>query len=251
MRAPAPPVPPAAPSSLRTRVASVAARAAAATAAAAMVLLPAASVVGQMPGVPVLQNGFVRPGVAVAANYATAEGSDVLGAAAAWTPGSARFQLSGGVGALGLDAAGGGDGRRTTGGVRVALPISTPWTRSPASAVGVTGFVGVGGARLAEGSLVHVPLGLGVGYRRAIGETRAVSVFATPFYLYVRQTGVEVPEGSEAELQSSLFRISLGGEVLLTRRIGVTLGYELGSTTSEGRPGPSGGVFGVGAAYAF
>ena len=209
----------------------------------------AAPAAAQMPGVPLLQNGFVRPGAAVAANYGVGDGTDLFGAAAAWTPGSARFQVSAGVGSHGLD---GVDGRKTTGGLRGALPISTPWTRGEGSPVGITGFVGVGGASLDEGTLVQVPLGVGVGYRRRLGADRAVSVFATPFYQWTRVTGVEpVPGAEDAELDSSLFRVSLGAEALLTRRIGVTVGYELGTTADAGRPGPTGGIFGAGLAFGF
>jgi hypothetical protein len=217
----------------------------AALAAGALLLGPAAAG-AQMPGVPVLQNGFVRPGTAVALNYATGDDVDVIGAAGAWTPASARFQLSGGVGAL---SAGEGTDRQTTGGVRFAFPVRTPWTRDPGSAFGVAAFVGVGGAKLGETNVVHVPVGVGVGYRRRLGETRAVSLFATPFYSWVRRGGDAAGEAAESE--SNLFRASLGAEVLVTRRIGVALGYELGSNAEEGRPGPTGGVFGVGASFAF
>lgn len=230
---------------LARRVGAAAAAAAAATLAAAILSVPAAA---QMPGVPLLQNGFVRPGAAVAANYGAGGGTDVLGAAGAWTPGSGRFQISAGIGALGVD---GIDGRKATGGLRGALPIRTPWTRDPASAVGITGFIGVGGASLDEGTLVQVPLGLGVGYRRRLGEVRAVSVFATPFYQWTRVTGIEPVDGVELELDSNLFRVALGAEALVTRRIGVTLGYELGTTAEAGRPGPSGGIFGAGVAFVF
>lgn len=213
--------------------------------AAAAAAAPAAA---QMPGVPLLQNGFVRPGAAAAVNYGTGDGIDVFGAAGAWTPASARFQISAGVGSLGLD---GVDGRKTSGGLRATLPVSTPWTRAPDSPIGITGFIGVGGASLDEGTLVQVPLGVGIGYRRRVGANRVVSVFATPFYQWTRVSGVEAVEGAEQELDSSLFRVSLGAEALLTRRIGVTLGYELGTTADDGRPGPSGGIFGAGLAFAF
>lgn len=236
------------PGPTRPRRRSARKRAAVGVAVLVALAAPAAPAAAQMPGVPLLQNGFVRPGAAVAANYATAEATDVFGAAGAWTPGSGRFQISVGVGSLGID---GIDGRKTTGGLRGALPIRTPWTRDPASAVGITGFIGVGGASLDEGTLVQVPLGLGIGYRRRLGEARAASVFATPFYQWTRVTGVEAVEGVEQELDSNLFRISLGAEVLVTRRIGVTLGYELGTTAEDGRPGPSGGIFGAGVAYVF
>ena len=233
------------PTILRTRRC----RRAAFSAGFALAAAAAPPAAAQMPGVPLLQNGFVRPGAAVAANYGTADATDVYGVAGAWTPGSGRFQISAGVGSLGVD---GVDGRETTGGLRGALPIRTPWTRDPASAVGITGFVGVGGASLDEGTLVQVPLGLGIGYRRRLGEARAVSVFATPFYQWTRVTGVETVEGAEeAELDSNLFRVSLGAEALLTRRIGVTLGYELGTTAEDGRPGPTGGIFGAGVAFVF
>lgn len=208
----------------------------------------AAPAAAQMPGVPLLQNGFVRPGAAVAANYATTETSDVFGIAGAWTPGSGRFQISAGVGALGID---GVDGRKTTGGLRAALPIRTPWTRDPASAVGLTGFLGFGGASLDEGTLVQVPLGVGIGYRRRLGAARAVAVFATPFFQWTRISGEGGGDDVDPELDSNLFRVALGAEAVLTRRLGVTLGYELGATADEGRPGPIGGIFGAGVSFAF
>lgn len=155
--------------------------------------MPAAA---QMPGLALLQNGFVRPGAAVAANYGTGDAANVLGVAAAWTPGAGRFQLSAGVGAYQVD---GIDGRKTSGGLRVALPVRTPWTRDPASALGVAGFIGVGGASLDAGTLVQVPIGVGVGYRRALGADRAVSVFATPFYQFTRVSGREDVEGEAPE----------------------------------------------------
>ena len=96
-----------------------------------------------------------------------------------------------------------------------------------------------------------MPLGLGLGYRRRLGEARAVSVFATPFYQWTRVSGVEAAEGEEPELDGNLFRVSLGAEVLLTRRIGATLGYELGATAEEGRPGQTGGIFGAGVSFVF
>ena len=241
---PTPAIPPRADARVRAAAALTGTCAAAIVAVLGAAVAPAPAA-AQMVGVPLLQNGFVRPGAAAAANYGAGDGTSLFGAAGAWTPGSGRFQISAGVGSFAADGA----DRQTTGGLRGALPIRTPWTRDPASAVGIVGFVGVGGASVGDGTLVQVPLGVGVGYRRPLGGDRAVSVFATPFYQWTRLSGVE--GAAEGETDSNLVRLALGAEALLTRRIGLTLGYELGTTAEVGRPGPTGGIFGAGLAFVF
>jgi hypothetical protein len=219
---------------------------AAVVATAALAAPPAGA---QMPGVPVLQNGFVRPGAAAALNYGTAEGADVLALAGAWTPASGRFQLSLGLGLLSPEV---GD-RGTTTGVRAAVPIGTPWTGRPSSAFGLAVFAGVGGTRITAGGdaqgIVQVPAGIGVGYRRRIGETRALALFLTPSYTWTRRTGADAADGLGDE--SNLFRTAIGGDLVVTDRIGVTAGYEFGATAGSGAPGATGGIFGLGVSYIF
>jgi hypothetical protein len=208
--------------------------------------------VAQMPGLPVLQDGFVSHGWSVAANGGTEEGASTFGVAAAWTPASARFQFSVGVGALRPD---GGGGTSLNGGLRLAVPVVTPWTGRATSALGLAVFGGVGGARREQAGVVYVPVGVGVGYRRRLGGERAVAAFVTPFFNWARRTG-EVPApageaGSDGSQDSNLFRTSLGIDAVLTSRLGASVGYELGAKADAGRPGPTGGVFGLGLSYRF
>src|SRR3954469_15322142 len=58
----------------------------------------ASSAEAQIPGAPVLQNAWATPGIVGALNYAGSSGENVIAAAAGWSPGSARFQVSGGLG---------------------------------------------------------------------------------------------------------------------------------------------------------
>lgn len=223
----------------------------AAAAAALALAAGAAALPAQLPELPVLQNGFTRPGTAAAVNYGAGDETSTIALAGAWTPSSGRFQVSGGVGLLEPpgDAA-----SRGSAGARVALRVPTPWTREPTSAFGITAFGGVGGAWRNEESLLHFPFGVGLGYRRAVGESRALALYATPFYTLVRRTredGTDEEPVDDAQNESNLFRASVGVDFTLTRAIGVTAGYEFGSNAETGRPGPTGGIFGVGLSYAF
>lgn len=206
----------------------------------------------QLPELPVLQSGFTRPGLAAAVNYGTGDETSTVALAGAWTPASGRFQLSGGVGLLEPP---GDASSRPTAGVRVALPVPTPWTREPTSAFGLTAFGGVGGAWRDEENLLQFPVGVGLGYRRAIGASRALALYATPFYTFIRRTADDETDGGEAvdedAKRSNLFRTAVGVDFTLTAKMGVTAGYEFGSNAETGRPGPTGGIFGIGLSYAF
>ncbi len=214
--------------------------------------VPATSAGAQLPGLPLLQNGFVRPGWSAGANVGTGDDALVAAAAGAWTPASARYQVSLGAGLI--DPEGEGSSGSTSG-IRLAVPIATPWTGQPTSAFGIAAFVGGGYARLESTGSVQIPIGVGVGWRRAIGETRAISAFVTPFFNWVRATGdaPEPPEpGVEVRRDANLFRTSVGVEALVTTRLGVTVGYEFGASAEPGvRPGPTGGIFGAGVSYIF
>lgn len=216
---------------------------------ASVLLAPAGE--AQMPGLPVLQDGFVSHGWSLAANGGTSEGATAFGLAAAWTPASQRFQLSAGFGGLHPE-----DGATSAnGGIRLAVPIVTPWSGRPTSNFGLAVFGGVGGARQDEAGLVYVPLGAGVGYRRRMGAERAIAVFVTPFFSWVRRTGdlppTSVADGAATSQDSNLFRTSVGIDAVLTGRIALSAGYEFGATADAGRPGPTGGVFGAGLSYRF
>lgn len=195
----------------------------------------------QMPGVPVLQNGFSNPGVTAAVNYGTAEGVRGYGLAAAWAPASGRFQVSGGVGGYDPDE---GKTWLSYGG-RVGVPL-TMFTGN--GSFGVAPFAGLGAANREGTAIMHVPVGIAAGYRRAIGDTRAISVYGSSFYGWTRLTS-DV-EGVET-VSNGLIRFSGGLDFALTPGLGVTIGYEAGAKADDGEPGPIGSVFGIGLSYAF
>ena len=190
-----------------------------------------------MPGVPVLQNAFTAPGIVVAANGGATDGAKTFGLAGSWTAGSGRFVLSGGAGWLSPDE---GDGV-VAWGARVALPIPRP----SAGNFGVGMFVGVGGADPDAGSIVQIPAGLSVGWRRGLGATRARSVYAAPFYNWSRAT-----IGDES-VTAGHVRLSAGLDVAFSPSWGLTLGVEAGQEADADEPGPTGTGFGLGVSFAF
>jgi hypothetical protein len=195
----------------------------------------------QMLGVPVLQNGFSNPGLTAAVNYGTAEGVRGFGLAGAWAPASGRFQFSGGIGGYDRDV----DKTWITYGGRAAVPL-TGLTGN--GSFGVAPFAGLGAASRGGTSIMHVPVGIAAGYRRALGETRAISVYGSSFYGWSRLTS----DVEDAETVSSgVIRFSGGLDVALTPGFGVTIGYEVGAKADADEPGPTGSVFGIGLSYAF
>lgn len=207
---------------------------AAMTAAAAMLAL-ASGAGAQMPGAPVLQNAFVAPGFTGAADFGSGNGS-IYALAGGWAPGTARFQLSAGIGLRNPT----GGGSSTAYGVRAAAPLFAMGQR-----FGLAVFAGYGGASSAgAGDSLHaateVPLGASLGFRQAVGATHGFSLYAAPMWL--RSTGAS-GRGSE-----SLFRTSIGADAALTSAIGLTVGAELGS--SANRIGPTGTRWGVAISYA-
>jgi hypothetical protein len=195
----------------------------------------------QMPGLPVLQNAFVGPGFAAAVNGGGGGGGSSYAAALGWAPSSARFQIS--VGA-GVPVAGGSTGGAF--GARAAVPVFSLMGGN----LGVAAFGGVGGAqgaRVQDGrvGLGQAPIGAAVGYRWTLGETRVISAYAAPFFSYFRS------DFGNTTRSAGLFRVSAGGDLALTRAIGVTAGLEAGATAGADRPGPEGLIWGVGFSYAF
>jgi hypothetical protein len=191
----------------------------------------------QVPGAPVLQNAFANPGLAVAANVGGGSGQSYFGAAAGWGMGSGRLQLSGAAGAQRSRNA-----SRGAYGGRVAVGV---WN-SAGGTLGVGGFVGLGGAARTRNSgvvtnpaVVAVPLGLSVGYRRRMGATRGVSLYASPFYRWTRVDSATV-------VSSGNIAGSVGLDFAFTQSIGATIGGEFGKGQGTG-----GGSSTLGAAISF
>lgn len=201
---------------------------------------------GQLPGVPTLQNAWANSGITAALNLGTGGGSRAGAVAAAWAPGSGRFQLSGGIGMR--DAEAGGRGMAL--GARAAVPVLS----FAGGALGVAGFAGVGSSREPDalivatgdkgGTLTQVPIGAAVGYRRAFGFIRGLSVYGAPFYSYNRLVV------GDSSASGGAFRLSVGADVGITNRIGVSVGVETGAAAKDGKPGPLGSIWGLGASYA-
>jgi hypothetical protein len=175
-----------------------------------------------MPALPVLQNGFVAPGLGVGFNLGGNASSGVAALAAAWAPRTTVAMISGGVGAD-FGAAHGVEY-----GARVAAPLDFLQRRGP---IGAVAFIGVGGDTPSNGgaSQLDVPVGIGVGWRHALGATRGISVYVAPFYLYSRSS-----PSSESSTSEGSFRASLGTDLTLGPRLGLTLGGDAG-TRGPGR----------------
>ena len=204
-------------------------------------LVWAAGANAQLPGLPVLQNAFVGPGFAAALNGGGGGGASALAAALGWAPRSARFQVSLGVGAYRAEGETGG-----AFGLRVAVPVFAMMNGN----LGVAAFGGIGGARgpTVQGARVglgQAPIGAAVGYRRALGATRGLSIYAAPYFGFFR-----TDMGATAHSRG-VFRFSVGADFALTRAIGVTAGLEAGGTGGADGPGPSGTLLGAGVSYAF
>jgi hypothetical protein len=196
------------------------------------------TIVAQMPTVPVLQNGFASAGMTLAVNYGSGTASTAYAAAVGWGPASGRFMVSGALGGVRPDT-----GSTWTGyGVRASVPLYT----SATGQFGVALFGGVGGASRDTTSLVRVPVGVGAGYRFPIGETRSVSAYASPFFVWSRLS----ERGARAQADNKM-RGSVAADLVLTRNIGLTAGYEFGSKSNGGALGTQSGVFGAAVSYAF
>jgi hypothetical protein len=192
----------------------------------------------QMPTVPVLQNGFASRGMTLALNYGSGTGTDAYAVAAGWGPASQRFQISGAIGGVRPDTGGTWTGY----GIRAAVPLYS----GLADRFGVALFAGVGGARRDTTSISRVPIGIGVGYRFALGETRSMSVYASPFYAWSRLS----ERGARAQSDNAM-RGSAAIDLALTHNVGLTAGYEFGGANASSLPGGGKGLFGAAVSYAF
>ena len=213
-------------------------------------MIVASPLAAQMLGVPVLQNSFANPGITVAGNFGAQDGAWGYGGAASWSPGSGRFQLSGGAGVFDVDVDGGHE-RTLTWGARGSFSFLS----LAGGSIGVGAFAGVGGASKDGVTELRVPVGASAGWRRPIGETRAISVYVAPFYSYAErrfdQSGIDCDvEDCDTERKGTV-RVSAGVDFALARSIGITVGYEDGQRAKGADPGPRSGIFGVGVSYAF
>ena len=207
--------------------------------------LPWRSAAAQMLASPVLQNGFANRGLTVALNYGSASGARSYGLAAAYTSPGSTLALILGAGVFDPTADVGGEvlPSRASYGARVAVMGPRLLQRR----LGIAAFAGVGGVAKKGGQagVTSVPAGLAVGYRRALGASRGIALYAAPFYSWSRTSSAGVTT------KGGLFRVSAGLDVGLMPRLGVTIGGETGAKARAGKPGPTSAVFGAGLAYAF
>ena len=198
----------------------------------------AVNVCAQMPTMPVLQNGFVSTGMTLALNYGSASASTAYALAFGWGPAAGRFQLSGALGGVRPDS-----GSTWTGyGARASIPLYS----AAGDRFGVALFAGLGGAKRDTTSIVRVPVGIGAGYRAPLGATRSVSAYASPFFVWSRLS----ERGARAQGDNAM-RGSVALDLVLTRNVGLTAGYEFGGGSSGGSFGAGSGLFGAAVSYAF
>jgi len=207
------------------------------TVAGAMVASVGGAAGGQMPGSPTLQNAFVNPGITAAVDASGLGGATTYAAAAAWAPGSARFQFSGGVGAQ-LRT---GSSTRTAFGARLNFPVM-----GATSSFGVSVFAGygavTGGAAFdTSDTKALIPVGATASYRHAFGS-RGFSIYGSPVFESVTRGG--------GASNTSVFRGAIGLDLGITSAIGLTLGVELGGKQTPESGKPSGTAFGAALSYA-
>jgi hypothetical protein len=198
-----------------------AARAAAATLAIACVAVPAVAV-AQVPGIPVLQNAFATPGLAVAANFGGGSGQSFYGAAAGWGLGSGRLQVSGAAGAQRI-----GEHTRGAYGARAA---ATLWG-SRGGALGLGAFAGIGGAQRTRvgdvetnPAVIVIPAGVTVGYRRALGS-HGLSIYGSPLFVWTRTTAESLTKTRGS------FAGAAGVDYAFTQSLGATVGGQFGQSS--------------------
>lgn len=210
------------------------------TAIALAALFCATRAAAQMPGAPILQNAWASPGIVSALNFIGGSNGSIYGAAVSWAAASARLQLSGGIGIR--SRTGSGSGTNSVYGVRVAVPFG-----GQSAAFGFGAFAGVGAGASVRASpadslasTTTFPIGVALGWRRALGATRGISVYATPSYIFFTRDSS----------RTGLVRASLAVDVGLTKAIGITAGTEFGQNRPRTAGGPSGTLYGLGLSYA-
>lgn len=194
-----------------------------------------ATMQGQLPGQPVLQNAFANPGWAFGVNYGDGSGSRGYAGAVSWGTGGGSFAVSGGAGLWDPEL---GESVFAWGGRAMWSPL-----RLLDGRLGIAAFAGAGAARQDGVDFQQIPAGVSVSYRTAIGGTRGISFYGAPFFRLSRADPGADP------LSDTHVRGSVGVDVALARSIGVTLGYEFGQNAKAGEIGPDGGILGIGVSY--
>ena len=197
------------------------------SAAVATILVLSSNATAQIPGLPALQNAFVNPGLALAANFGSGSGQSLFAVAGAYGLGSGRFAISGAAGAQRANEA--------TRGAYGGRASFTAWTSSRGS-FGLGAFAGAGVAPrtrndagfLTNAAMLTIPAGITAGWRRPMGRTRGLSVYAAPLYRWTRlETDLE---GSSSE---GTVRVATGLDFSFTPSFGITLGGEFGSGDTD------------------
>lgn len=202
---------------------------------ASVIAIPS-SASGQMPGQPVIQNAFANPGLGVGVNYGDSDEALGYGAAVGFGTASGKLGLSGG---LGIWDPANAESVFAWGARAMWAPLRFLEERL---AAGV--YAGIGGARQNDIDVIAVPVGIMAGFRTALTETRGISFYASPFLRLSR-----ADFGGGAGENTWLFRGSVGVDVAVHERVGITVGYEFGATADPGEPGPTGGTVGLGVSY--
>src|SRR5207248_7941652 len=179
----------------------------------------------QMPGTPVLQNAFANPGITAALDVASLGGASSYAAAAAWAPGAAHFQFSGGIGVQTRTSS----PTRTVYGFRLNVPLIGATGNFGASIF--AGYGGLSGGPIDSSTTKSlVPLGATLAYRLGFGGSHGVSLYGSPVYEAVTRGG---GAGS-----ANVFRGAVGMDIGITSAIGATLGIEFGGKNDpeSGKP---------------
>jgi hypothetical protein len=192
----------------------------------------------QAPGIPVLQSAFYNRGFAVGINVAGGGGSALAGAVA-YAPLAGQVVIVAGGGTVSHD-----NMSEPTAGFRIAYRFRTFGADRQ---IGAAVFLGAGTTLGAAKSRVgRTPVGLSLAYRRALGETRALALYAAPYY---DGTRVKIPD--QATVTGSRFRSAVGVDVAVTPSIGAGLGVDFGGA-GEPKTALAGATqFGAGLSYHF
>lgn len=211
-----------------------------------LLLMSAPAASAQLPGLPIVENGFFHGGRAGGVNLGLAQDATAYVAAASWVPGSERWKVSAGLGYLQLQ-----DGGGFAVGVRGAYPLHFAGAGDSTGNTGLAIFAGAGGSTVEGVTSISIPVGLGAGYRGEIPGGRAYAVHAAPFLVYNRASGTH--EGTDVGISASGFvvRMGIGADLAVLPRLGLSLALEFGQDPDEGDPGSRGTVLGVGAALRF
>ena len=110
---------------------------------------------------------------------------------------------------------------------------------------GTARFAGAGGGSADDATLFQVPVGAAIGWRRGLGASRGISIYAAPMFSYHSASNDTI------SVSRGLFRAAIGLDLAITRRLGITAGGELGAAADDDEPGPNGNMAGIAIGWAF